>query len=289
MNSKNLSEVLQFLSLLSQAALDVWLEGLQGTLVPCGPHEMSKGLIVFPGHHQGGDIPRLPESLPYVRVQGDGCCLCPHCSVGKRAIPAGSTCRTAESLPWQVLVSSAQWLLWYWVDGNSEGFWSQFYCLFFQFSVFQMGSLQRNWAPGWFFYKLLVLSVHYPFWHPPAPFHVSLCVSLPSLSAFLSAPKCYLQPKVEDDPMLRIPLTHQKLFPPSRPPSPLYFLLLQLTMPQGWKPQTSLMQANRKRNSTVQKELCSRARRTHSAFSYLRVSWVISSKVRHFTIHFKTL
>lgn len=28
----------------------------------CGPYEMSKGLRVFPGHHQGADIPRLPES-----------------------------------------------------------------------------------------------------------------------------------------------------------------------------------------------------------------------------------
>lgn len=88
MKSKNLSGVLQFLSLLSQAALAVWLTGLQGTLVSCCPYEMSKGLRVFTGHHQRGNIPKLLESLPYGRVQ-----QMPRSQCSEGVKPVGSTCR----------------------------------------------------------------------------------------------------------------------------------------------------------------------------------------------------
>lgn len=69
-----------------------------------------------------------------------------------------------EDLPWSRVtaqwVFESMWLLWYGVDVNSDYFWSQFCCLFFRFSfLISKWSLQRNGAPGCYFYKLSVLSI----------------------------------------------------------------------------------------------------------------------------------
>lgn len=80
-------------------------------------------------------------------------------------------------------------------------------------------------------------------------------------------------------PHLIISLTHSNLFPLSWPQD---FLLLKLMMLQGLRNQTSLMRTNRKRNRTVPKKLSSAV---PSTFSYLRVSRLIPSIVRHFTLH----
>lgn len=107
-------------------------------------------LRIFPGHHQEGQCFELLVSLPYARAHCQCPSRCPICS-------AGSTCHGAATAQW---VFESMWLLWYWLDVNSDDFWSQFYCLFFQCSfLISKWSLQRNGAPGCYFYKLSVLSI----------------------------------------------------------------------------------------------------------------------------------